>query len=75
MASRFQGAITDILELPSPQAIRWQSQPRQGLSGQVRFERFNRREAVRGELDRRSDQQVHLRGPFVARWLPGSPES
>ena len=71
-ASRSQGAVTYLLELPSPQAIRWQSQPRQDLSGHVRFDRINRREAVRGELDFRSDQKVHLRGPFVARWLPGS---
>ncbi|MFM7312037.1 MAG: hypothetical protein ACKO0M_02530 [Cyanobium sp.] len=71
-ANRFQGAVTYFLELPSPREIRWQSQPRQGLSGQVRFERINRREAIRGELDFRSTQKVHLRGPFVARWLPGS---
>lgn len=71
-ANRFQGAVTYLLELPSPREIRWQSQPRQGLSGQVRFDRINRREAVRGELDFRTDQRVHLRGPFVARWLPGS---
>lgn len=71
-ASRFQGAVSYLLELPSPREIRWQSQPRQGLSGQVRFDRINRREAVWGELDFRSDQKVHLRGRFVARWLPGS---
>ncbi|MFM7361525.1 MAG: hypothetical protein ACKO25_06820 [Cyanobium sp.] len=71
-ASRFQGAVTYLLDLPSPRAIRWQSQPRQVLSGQVRFVRINRRETVQGELDFRSDQQVHLRGSFLARWLPGS---
>ncbi|KEF41965.1 MAG: hypothetical protein ER33_08180 [Cyanobium sp. CACIAM 14] len=72
-SSRQKGAVIYFPGLASPRAIRWQSQPRQNLSGRVRFVRINGREAVEGELDFLTDRKVRLRGTFVARWVPGSP--
>ena len=63
------GAVIYFLNLKSPAAVDWLSQPRQQLKGSVRFSRVNTDQNVLGDIDFVSDKNVHLSGRFEAKWI------
>lgn len=65
-----QGVVAYIPELKSPQVINWSKQPSQAVEGSVRLIRVDRDQTILGELDLRSESNIHLRGIFEARWKP-----
>ena len=63
------GAATYFLDVKSPRSIDWSSQPRQELKGWVRFIRSNSQQAVVGDFEFVSEEDIFLRGRFEAKWI------
>jgi hypothetical protein len=68
-APRQRGAVRLFLDLDAPKKIDWKTQPRQELTGTVRFTRVGRTADVEGELDAVTDRGLRLKGRFSARWI------
>jgi hypothetical protein len=63
------GAVKYFLDLKSPRAVDWKSQPREELKGWVQFIKANRRQPVVGEFDFLSEEATLLNGRFEAQWI------
>ena len=66
---RQKGAVRLFLDLDAPKQLDWKTQPRQELTGSVRFTRVGRTVDVEGELDVVTDRGQRLKGRFSARWI------
>lgn len=64
-----KGAVIFFLDLPSPRQINWSQQPRQKMTGTVRFSRVRDDENIIGSLDFVTEKNLHIRGPFEAKWI------
>lgn len=63
------GAVMYLLDLKSPRAVDWASQPRQELKGWVRFITANPGKPVVGEFDFVAEEAALLKGRFEAQWI------
>lgn len=63
------GSVVYFLDLKSPRALDWKSQPRQELKGWVRLIRSTSRQTIAGEFDSVSEEAISLKGRFEAEWM------